>query len=171
MSRRRKHPAVTYEEKRRMHVCVECRFSLPKGYDRARCADCRKAESERRRGEVRPLYKPLDFVLGTMRVRILRAAARHDWVPSSELLECIGIPATASLEADNARQMLSRLHRQRLLEREMRLTRDLHDGNTYWYHITAKGRAALTALLNQPLPVANDDEADLHLVPREWRAA
>lgn len=64
-------------------------------------------------------YQPIDGVLASPRVRLLRAMSWFDWERPHEIFETLGVMEPMSVEANTLSQALSRLCRDGLAERRI----------------------------------------------------
>jgi hypothetical protein len=136
-----------------MSVCNNC--TKPPLPGRSKCASCievQKRAYHRRRemGIIAGDYRPIDEVLESPPVRILRALRHFDGISCFDLFEIIGVPrhngGTDALR-DAHTQALCRLNKAGLIER-MRFSGMLVRGEGFnWYRVTEAGRQWLAEQL------------------------
>ncbi len=85
-------------------------------------------------------YTPIDELLETLRVRVLRALRRFDWVSSEDIALAIDIRDD---QVENYNAQLYRLSRDRFVDRRGAIVRH------FTYRINDRGRAELARLLQR----------------------
>jgi len=159
----------TLERRRRLEARYRAAKLCPCGREPRpgfkQCARCNDAGG----AKYQIKYRPLDEVLGSTRVRLLRALTRFEWIDSLTLFEALGVPSwwtdddRMNPERGAYTQMLSRITRSGLVERRRTIERGRCDGmnDSLEYRITSAGRAELASLLAYDLTAAwTDRDAD-----------